>query len=398
MKYMKLLTKLRLLAALYSALPVFAIVLAGHGTAVFYHKDFQSSLAWGAFTALLIMLFGHLPGVRWLFLRRFREIRRFCRNVRNGEYVLFSLPNEPTDRSDENELIALMRDMNWMVSRIRYRESQLKETVSSLEKSERALKNANTCIEKAMSSLWGEMELAKKIQTALQPPAPCLPGFEIAASLEPAAEVGGDYYDVISVRDRHRVVIGDVSGHGVPAGLIMMMAQTAIHTALLDNPNLPASELLAIINRALTHNIGLLGESKYMTMTVLTAEKGGRFSFAGLHQDLLIYRARTGEVDAVETRGMWLGLVDDVSDMMPDDHISLAQGDVMMLYTDGITEARDAHGEMFGEARLIRALREFGNRSAGRIHREIIARLDGWQQTDDVTLIVLKRQEAVDKC
>ena len=93
---------------------------------------------------------------------------------------------------------------------------------------------------KAMSALWGEMELAKKIQTVLLPRAPAISGLEIAAYMRPADEVGGDYYDVINAQGIDWLVIGDVSGHGVPAGLIMMMVQTAIHTVLEGKPNLQA--------------------------------------------------------------------------------------------------------------------------------------------------------------
>ncbi|MCP4610029.1 MAG: response regulator, partial [Planctomycetes bacterium] len=83
---------------------------------------------------------------------------------------------------------------------------------------------------KARDAIWGEMELAKKIQTVLLPEEPKISGYEIAAHMEPADEVGGDYYDVINFEGKDWLVIGDVSGHGVPSGLVMMMVQTAIHT------------------------------------------------------------------------------------------------------------------------------------------------------------------------
>ena len=180
--------------------------------------------------------------------------------------------------------------MNWMANQIRVREERLKETITSLDTSRKELKAANVRIEKAMNALWGEMKLARKIQTALVPSHPGLSGFEIAASLRQADEVGGDYYDVLSANGQNWVVIGDVSATVFRPGLIMMMAQTAIHTALEETPDISPTQLLALVNKTLTRNISRFGESKYMTITALNGKTDGTFTFAGLHQDILIYR------------------------------------------------------------------------------------------------------------
>src|SRR3990172_11579193 len=139
------------------------------------------------------------------------------------------------------------------------------------------------------SALWGEMELAKKIQTVLLPEKPEIPGYEISAFMRPAVEVGGDYYDIINAGGMNWVVIGDVSGHGIPAGLIMMMVQTAINVTLSKNPKMPPSELLQAINMTIKKNIIRLGGDKYVTITALAVFDNGRFHFSGLHQNILIY-------------------------------------------------------------------------------------------------------------
>lgn len=88
---------------------------------------------------------------------------------------------------------------------------------------------------------------------------------------------------IISIQDRHWITIGDVSGHGVSAGLIMMMVQTAIHVMVNKYPDILPSDFLVAVNRTLTNNIKLMSESKYMTLNVLRLDSAGRFVFSGLH-------------------------------------------------------------------------------------------------------------------
>lgn len=298
--------------------------------------------------------------------------------------------NVPVTSDSDDELGLLVADVDTMRLAIKDLTDNLEAKVE--ERTEQ-LAEANKRIKSAMKELWGEMELAKKIQTVLLPVEPRLSGYDIAASLEPADEVGGDYYDVITVDDYKWIVIGDVSGHGVPAGLIMMMAQTAIHTALIENPDVPPSKLLMTINKIIAENIRRLGEMKYMTMTVLATYKGGNFSFAGLHQDILVYRAGTKTVDMIETRGFWLGIEADISDMVMVDELHLDLGDTMLLYTDGITEAVDSNEEMFGIERLIKVIEQSGHKSAQEIHDIVIDTIKFYQRPDDVTLVVIKRKQ-----
>ncbi|MCP4137342.1 MAG: SpoIIE family protein phosphatase [bacterium] len=243
----------------------------------------------------------------------------------------------------------------------------------------------------AMEELWGEMELAKKIQTVLLPQKPEIIGYDIAASLYPADEVGGDYFDVISEGGYNWIIIGDVSGHGVPAGLIMMMAQTAIHTVLTENPGILPSQLLTVINKIISNNVSRLGEDKYMTMTVLAVHKDGSFTFSGLHQDILVYRSNTKKLDIIETQGMWLGIQTDISDMNNVLNMKLDKGDCMLLYTDGLTEAVDKNGKMYGDDKLAEMIKNNGDKKASEIHKIINDSIESFETPDDVTLLVLKR-------
>ncbi|MDM8549540.1 SpoIIE family protein phosphatase [Desulfobacterales bacterium HSG2] len=236
-----------------------------------------------------------------------------------------------------------------------------------------------------------EMEFARRIQSSLIPEKPELSGYDIMASVEPADDVGADYYDVISVSGHNWIVIGDVSGHGIAAGLVMMMVQTAVRTVLAEIPDMPPSRLLTVINRTIYDNIEKMGDSKHMTIIVLAVEDHGNFFFSGLHEDMLIRRAATGKVEAIGTDGMWIGLVDDISEMLSDDTLRLEPGDCMVLFTDGITEARDKEDNLFGDERLVRIIEESGDCSAFEVHRNIIAALESWRKPDDVTLVVVKR-------
>lgn len=245
----------------------------------------------------------------------------------------------------------------------------------------------------AHDALWGEMQLARKLQTVLLPAAPVLPGYELKAYTAPATEVGGDYYDLIFAGGRHWIVIGDVSGHGVSAGLIMMMVQTAIHAALARRPEGSIVELLAAVNRVIFENIRRLQERKYMTINVLSEAGDGHFHFAGAHQDILIYRAAERRVEAVETRGMWLGIMEEIGDDLPTGELKLARGDTMLLYTDGLTEARAADGALVGDAYLRRLLLQGGQSSLSELQNAILDELAAYLVDDDATFLLLRRSQ-----
>ncbi len=244
---------------------------------------------------------------------------------------------------------------------------------------------------KEQERLKNEMELARRIQTVLLPKKPEIPGYEIAASSEPADEVGGDYYDVISVAGYDWIVVGDVSGHGVTSGLVMMMVQTAIHTVLVNNPATPPSLLLAIINQVIYGNIQKMDEIKHMTIVVLAGGQNGRFAFSGLHEDILVRRLETGKVETIETDGFWIGMEPDISEMLTTDTLTLAPGDYMVLFTDGVTEARCERGCFFGNRRLVDVIEDSDGENAFEIHADITAAVEPCRKSDDVTILVMKR-------
>jgi hypothetical protein len=245
-------------------------------------------------------------------------------------------------------------------------------------------------LQQALQELWGEMELAKKIQTALVPQQPKLENCDVAAVMRPAEQVGGDYYDVVSIHGNEWILIGDVSGHGVPAGLVMMMCQTAVHTVLELEPTIAPEKLLAVVNRSLTANIHRLGEDKYMTINAMFRGPDGTFQYSGMHQDIFIYRAESGTIDEIKADGICLGLTAAIEDKLATGSFRLGEGDVLLLYTDGITEAmRD--GRMLDGAGLKEMLRELGSQDAQQIVAGILSRLEGYVVSDDVTALAIKQ-------
>ena len=245
-------------------------------------------------------------------------------------------------------------------------------------------------LDDALSSLWGEMELATRIQTALVPTKPLLPGCDVAASMFPAEIVGGDYYDFINVGDFNWVLIGDVSGHGVPAGLIMMMCQTAVQTELQAHPDLAPNVLLARVNGTLVENMRRLGEQKYMTLTAIRRDPDGTFHFAGLHQDLFIRRASTHSVERIPSTGTWVGLMHNIEEQLPVSQFTLDSGDVLLLYTDGITEAQ-RDNELLNNDGLIALLESSQGKTAEDILEDILQPMESYAIDDDVSLVVIRQ-------
>jgi serine phosphatase RsbU (regulator of sigma subunit) len=234
------------------------------------------------------------------------------------------------------------------------------------------------------------MQLAKKIQTALVPKHIALDGCDVAAAMRPTDEVGGDYYDVVRSKDADWILIGDASGHGVPAGLVMMMCQTAVRTVLHEDPAIGPDRLLTTVNRTLTENIRLLGEDKYMTMHALRRAPDGSFRFSGMHQDIFIYRAATGSIETLEPSGCFLGLQEDISGMLDVRSFELRPGDAVLLYTDGITEAKKG-SSMLDNDGLRDIFERLARRPAQQILDGILAHLASYEVHDDVAAIVVKQ-------
>ncbi len=252
---------------------------------------------------------------------------------------------------------------------------------------------ARSQLKEARDVLWGDMEVAKRIQTSLLPRVRQLPGYHVAATMLPAAEVGGDYYDVIETDAGELwVSIGDVSGHGVESGLIMMMTQTSVFTAVSNERALQPSRMLEMVNGVVTENIARLGADHYVSISAVSV-RGSELVFSGKHQDILVYRRASDLVEVVPTTGTWLGVLGDLRGKLRDESLHVEEGDVVLLFTDGVTEAMNAAGQMYGEKQLERALHDNACLDVETIVRNISREVQGHMAhlDDDLTLIALKR-------
>jgi sigma-B regulation protein RsbU (phosphoserine phosphatase) len=238
-----------------------------------------------------------------------------------------------------------------------------------------------------------EVELARRIQDAILPRRFQVTGMELAALMRPATEVGGDYYDVFPTRDGCWIGIGDVVGHGLDAGLTMLMVQSMIAALVMRDESASPSQILAVVNDALHDNIrGRLGREDHVTLTLLRYRDTGSVVFAGAHEDILVVRAASGEVTSIATSGPWIGVQQGMGSYIEDRTIQLDPGDLVVLYTDGITEARDPAGNMFGVDRLRAELAGVCDRPVTDIRDRLMSAARGasTEQADDMTVLVAR--------
>ena len=250
-------------------------------------------------------------------------------------------------------------------------------------------------LKRARDALWSEMELAKQVQVTLLPRRISIRGYDIADVFSPAQEVGGDYYDVIeTVHGDRYVAIGDVAGHGLDSGLIMMMAQTAVTTVVKGNKRCAPGDVLKTVNAVLRENIGRLGSNHYMTMTVVKLEDD-HITVAGHHQDLLIYRNDAKRVDTITTKGSWLGITDNLDGFVESIDIPIERDDCLLLFSDGVTEACSESGELFGQDRLTDAFARFAPLGTRLGLQKLQGEINRYQncQEDDITAIMMQRME-----
>jgi sigma-B regulation protein RsbU (phosphoserine phosphatase) len=243
-------------------------------------------------------------------------------------------------------------------------------------------------------SLENELELAGAVQRSLLPQqAPAFPHLEIAAFSRPAQIVGGDYFDFFPFAGgRQGIAISDVAGHGMSSSLIMASLQTMLRTLTQDHKS-PA-ELVARINRLCIHNIQF---TTFVTLFLAAFEPDSRrltYCNAG-HNPPILLRGQAGvgrNVDWLTPTGPAVGLTEGSS--FADEAISLGPGDLLVLYTDGVTEATNPLGEFFGPERLTTIVADNASLAA---HDLLHALREGLQsfteratQADDVTILVLR--------
>ena len=240
-----------------------------------------------------------------------------------------------------------------------------------------------------------ELQVARRIQQASLPKeVPTLEGWQIAPYYQPAREVGGDFYDFLELKDgRLGVVIGDATGHGVPAALLMSTTCGMLRAVALslDSPG----DVLERVNEALFARIppGTFVTCFYGVLD----PQSGRFAYANAGHDLpYVHRGSGGgTAEELRARGMPLGLMPGMS--YEEKEVTLEAGESVLFYSDGLVEAHDPEGEMFGFPRLRTLVAEHGKERAlvDLLMEELYSFAgDGWEQEDDITLVTLEKLAA----
>ncbi len=258
----------------------------------------------------------------------------------------------------------------------------------SLRHLQRDLQEANRRMER-------ELELASRVQRSfLSRRAPPLPGWQISVSLVPARQTSGDFYDLISLPDgRLGLVIADVADKGMAAALLMAMSSALLRTYLAEHPREPAAVLYAVNQSLLEYNaLGLFVTAFLALLDPAT----GRFVYANAGHNPAIWikagqartsrlLARTGPAIGIREESTWQEIA-----------LTLSPCDVLVLYTDGITEADDGKGEMFGMERLSEVIGANAASPAAVIQKSILDRVHAFSRggppADDVALVVLVRE------
>ena len=235
-----------------------------------------------------------------------------------------------------------------------------------------------------------ELKVARLIQHTLLPKTlPELPGYDVAAHYRPAREVGGDFYDFLDLEDgRMGFVVGDVSGHGVPAALMMANTQSVLRGVAQRGGSKPG-RILAEVNEVLWAH---MPPSMFVTcFCAILDPESGRFRYANAGHNLP-YCQQEGMAIELRARGMPLGLMPAMS--YEQKETTLKPGESVLLYSDGLVEAHDPKGEIFGFPRLRALIAEHGEeRSLGTFLLEDLYSFvgEGWEQEDDITLLTLQR-------
>ncbi|HBZ00314.1 MAG TPA: hypothetical protein DEO84_03230, partial [candidate division Zixibacteria bacterium] len=249
-----------------------------------------------------------------------------------------------------------------------------------------------------------EMQVAQEIQHALLPRHfPDIEGYDISTVYRAAKDVGGDYFDFVQIdKDVLGIIVADVSGKGVPGSLVMTMIRTALRLEARENYS--PTDILGKVNHFVTDDVK---RGMFITIFFITLDSAKRtisYASAG-HNPMILYRKDSDNCYFLNTRGMPLGIAlpDGVSfeDSLEFDRVKLKKDDMLVIYTDGITEAMNKADEQFGNDRLIQFIKSHAELPPEEFTKKLDAELHrftgGAPQGDDITLVVIKEKMMLDE-
>jgi len=324
------------------------------------------------------------------------RIQLFAQQFSSGQWG----QNLPIDSHDElGQLSRTFRNMAGQLNDLFYNlDIKVKERTEELEQANEEIKTLNDYLKEENVRMSAELMVSQELQRMVLPKEEELQNIddlEICGFMQPAAEVGGDYYDVLQYRDNIKIAIGDVTGHGLASGVLMLMVQTSIRT-LFANDICSPDMCLNILNRAIYDNIQRMDSDKNLSLALVDYHKG-KVKLSGQHEEILLVRDG-GQVERIDTidLGFPIGLEQDIEQFLNHVEIELHAGDGLVLYTDGITEAENMNKEFYGLERLCHVVSSTWERSAKEVQLAVIEDLRahiGQQKVfDDITLVTLKQR------
>jgi predicted ATPase/serine phosphatase RsbU (regulator of sigma subunit)/tRNA A-37 threonylcarbamoyl transferase component Bud32 len=277
-------------------------------------------------------------------------------------------------------------------------EDKVMERTAQLAEANQEIITLNELLKKDNLRMGAELDIVKQLQQMVLPKPSeleAIEGLEIAGFMEPADEVGGDYYDVLKMNERVKIGIGDVTGHGLESGVLMIMAQTAVRTLEKMKETDPV-KFLDVVNQTLYDNLQRMNSGKNMSLAILDYAKG-ILTLSGQHEEIIVVRAE-GKLECIDTMelGFPIGLEAQIGDFIAQEEVRLNSGDVVVLYTDGITEAENINKEFYGLERLCEIVVKNRHKSAEEIKQTVIddvrQHIGSQKVFDDITLVVLKQK------
>jgi serine phosphatase RsbU (regulator of sigma subunit) len=282
---------------------------------------------------------------------------------------------------------------------------ELSEVVKSFNRLATALVSSNqeiTALNGRLTDenfrMGSELDITRRLQEMVLPKREELQKIiplDISGYMKPATEVGGDYYDVLHHNGHVKLGIGDVTGHGLESGMLMIMVQTAVRTLLESEENDPL-RFMDILNRTIYGNVQRMQSDKNLTLALVDYQDGV-MKLTGQHEELLLVRSG-GKVERIDTidLGFPIGLEENISDFIADTEVTLASGDGVVLYTDGITEAENVKGLQYGLDRLCDIVSLHWQKSADMIRQAVVDDLYAFigdnHIYDDITLLICKQR------
>ncbi|WRH66619.1 MAG: SpoIIE family protein phosphatase [Planktothrix sp. GU0601_MAG3] len=348
------------------------------------------------FLSILVLI--SLLIVIYLFIGFYRSVMQTVNslNIASQKMIAGDM-NETLHLDNQDELAEVAKSFNNMAF--------------ALVKANQEITSLNQQLTSENVRMSAELQVTRQLQKMILPNETELSEIahlDIAGYMEPADEVGGDYYDVLQHSNGMvKIGIGDVTGHGLESGVLMLMVQTAVRTLITCNETDPMI-FLTTLNRVIYDNVKRMKSDKNLTFSLIDYYNGF-LSICGQHEEMIVVRPQLDcdpksdpncypLVETIDTidLGFPIGLEEDIADFIGSINIKLNSGDGAVLYTDGITEAENDQGKFYSLERLCDMVKKHWHLTALEIRKAVIddlrSHIGKHKVYDDITLIILKQR------